>query len=269
MASSDPTATTQDYYSLLQILPSSSESEIRRAYRKTSRLYHPDKVTPTPENLEKFHLLQSALNILTDPVEKAKYDAVRDAKQRREAENALLEGRRRKMKEDLERAENGSTPGSTTNGTNGVKRTWSERDIEIKRIAEENRRKREEVMARKMKSAAEDQKLFTEQQEQKQQKEEGGGSQMDRSVKVRWIKEGDGLDIDDVALTEMFPAGEVEDVVLLKDKKRKVDGRDKKFVMGTAVLVFKSIQMARKAVSRGKTEELDSVEWAAGEKDKD
>lgn len=171
------------------------------------------------------------------------------------------------MKEDLERAENGSTPNGI-NGTNGVKRSWSERDMEIKRIAEENRRKREEVMARKMKSAAEDQKLFAEQQEQKERKDESG-SQMDRSVKVRWIKEGDGLDIDDVALTEMFPAGEVEDVVLLKDKKRKIDGRDKKVVMGTAVLVFKSILTAKKAVSMGRTEELESVEWAAGEKEKD
>jgi DnaJ family protein C protein 17 len=254
MAPTGETETVIDYYELLSIPATASESEIRRAYRKTSLLYHPDKVTPTPENLEKFQLLQTAINILSDAAEKAKYDQTREAKQRRQAETAALEGRRRKMKEDLEKRETGAPV--TVNAA--TKRTWSDREIEIKRIAEENRKRREAATVRKMQDVKAAEEAHAEPR----------ADAMDRSVKVRWVKAGDGLDIDDVALTEMFPSGEVENVVILKDKKRKLEGREKKVIMGTAVLVFKSIASAKKVLLKGKTEELESVEWAA-EKEKE
>src|SRR4051812_4309302 len=101
MAPAGSSDVATDYYELLDIPPTASESEIRRAYRKTSLLYHPDKVKPTPENLDKFQLLQTAISILTDPTEKTKYDQTRAAKLRRQAETAALDSRTRKMKEDL------------------------------------------------------------------------------------------------------------------------------------------------------------------------
>ncbi|KAK4946737.1 hypothetical protein LTR10_014239 [Elasticomyces elasticus] len=239
-----------DYYELLSIPATASESEIRRAYRKTSLLYHPDKVKPTPENLEKFQLLQTAINILSDAAEKLKYDQTREAKQRRQAETAALESRRRKMKEDLEKRE-GPTTGMAF-GVSGTKRTWSDRELEIKRIAEENRKRREAVVQQK-----------TQEAQARAEAEERPSESIDRSVKVRWVKEAEGLDIDQDALEENFPAGDVENVLVLKDKKRRIEGRDKKVMLGTAVIVFKSLAIAKKVVAQGPWEGIESVGWAA------
>jgi DnaJ family protein C protein 17 len=238
-----------DYYELLAIPPTATESEVRRAYRKTSLLYHPDKVKPTPENLEKFQLLQAAINILTDTAEKKKYDQTREAKQRRLAETAALESRRRKMKEDLEKREGsvGMPP-----SVNGAKRTWTDRELEIKRIAEENRKRREAAVQQKAQEA-----------QARAQTEEKPSDSIDRSVKVRWIKEGEGLDIDQDALEENFPTGDVENILVLKDKKRRLEGRDKRVLLGTAVIVFRSLAIAKKALAQGPWEGIESLEWAA------
>ncbi|KIX08278.1 uncharacterized protein Z518_02934 [Rhinocladiella mackenziei CBS 650.93] len=243
-----------DYYELLAIPATASESEIRRAYRKTSLLYHPDKVKPTSENLEKFQLLQTAINILTDATEKAKYDQTREARQRRLAEEAALESRRRQMKEDLEKREGNVTgfPASV----NGVKRTWSDRELAIKRIAEENRRKREAATLQK-----------TQEAQARAQAEEKPSEDIERTVKVRWVKEGEGLEIDRDALEENFPAGDVEHVRILKDKKRRVEGRDKKILLGSALIVFKSLAIAKEVVSQGPWNGIESVQWAAAEKE--
>ncbi|KAI1624874.1 DnaJ protein, subfamily C, member 17 [Exophiala viscosa] len=239
-----------DYYDLLSIPATASEPEIRRAYRKTSLLYHPDKVKPTPENLEKFQLLQTAINILSDAAEKLKYDQTREAKQRRQAETAALESRRRKMKEDLEKREGG--PNGVAFSVSGTKRTWSDRELEIKRIAEENRKRREAVVQQK-----------TQEAHARAEAEEQPSDSIDRSVKVRWIKEAEGLDVDQEALEENFPAGDVENVLVLKDKKRRIEGRDKKVMLGTAVIVFKSLAIAKKIVAQGPWEGIESVGWAA------
>ena len=50
-----------DPFSILQITPSSSQKEIREAYLKLAKIYHPDK---NPENLEKFKLIQQAYESL-------------------------------------------------------------------------------------------------------------------------------------------------------------------------------------------------------------
>ena len=238
-----------DYYEFLGISANASESEIRRAYRKASLLYHPDKVGKAPDTLEKFELLQLALSILTDADEKQKYDQTREAKLRRKAENDALESRRRKLKEDLEAGEKGAAAGFAS--ANGAKRTWSERDLNIQRISEENKRKREAATLRK---AQEVQERAT--------AEEKSTDSMDRSVKIKWIKEGDGLDIDVEGIEQSFPSGEVETVLVLKDKKRRLEGREKKLLTGTAVVVFTSKAAARKAVLKGPWTGVESIVWA-------
>jgi DnaJ homolog subfamily C member 17 len=283
-----------DYYDLLSIPAAATESEIRRAYRKTSILYHPDKVEPTPANLDKFHQLQIALNILTDPDEKARYDQGRQAKLRRKAENDALDLRTRQLKEDLERRE---AEGAKANGNgvgNGIKRAWSERELEINRIREENRRRMAEMGAararerekreREVEAAAEQEhekskttredsesKIDNSQPPSKSNREhpEPKNDEIQRCVKIRWFKQGDGLDIDQEFLEDQFPAGDVESVVILKDKKKKrrIDGVKNKVVMGTAVIVFATLAAAKTVVKGGPWDGVESVEWAVGGND--
>lgn len=82
-----------DLYSLLSLSDSASKASIRSAYRKTARKWHPDKNPDDPSAPEKFHLLQIANDILSDPSLKAQYDSARAAREHRRRQNDLLEGR--------------------------------------------------------------------------------------------------------------------------------------------------------------------------------
>jgi DnaJ homolog subfamily C member 17 len=133
---------TVDFYELLGVTFETSESDIRRAYRKTALKYHPDKLGKDFDP-EKFHLLQIANDVLSDPSAKSAYDNARNARLQKKRQNELFEGKRRQMKEDLEARERGVS----TVGAGGVKRSReeSEMDIEIRRLAEEGRRRRREM----------------------------------------------------------------------------------------------------------------------------
>lgn len=56
----------RDYYGILGVDSSASDSEIKKAYRKLARKYHPD-VNPSEEGAEKFREASVAQEVLTDP----------------------------------------------------------------------------------------------------------------------------------------------------------------------------------------------------------
>ncbi len=65
-----------DYYEILGISPDASQEEIKRAYRRLARQYHPD-VSDDPEAGEKFKVINEAYQVLSDPVKRAEYDRAR------------------------------------------------------------------------------------------------------------------------------------------------------------------------------------------------
>jgi len=56
----------RDYYGILGVDKSASDAEIKKAYRKLARKYHPD-VNPSEEAAEKFREASVAHEVLTDP----------------------------------------------------------------------------------------------------------------------------------------------------------------------------------------------------------
>ncbi len=62
-----------DYYALLQITRNASSEEIKKAYRRLARQYHPD-VNPSPQAESRFKQINRAYQVLSDPVKKALYD---------------------------------------------------------------------------------------------------------------------------------------------------------------------------------------------------
>ena len=60
-------------YDVLNISQDSSVEEIKRAYRKLSLKYHPDKNVGS-ESSHKFHEISDAYEVLSDPQKKKKYD---------------------------------------------------------------------------------------------------------------------------------------------------------------------------------------------------
>lgn len=70
------TATKKDYYEILGVKKSASAEDIRKAFRKLARKYHPD-VNPGDKSAEeKFKALSEANEVLSDPKKRKIYDQV-------------------------------------------------------------------------------------------------------------------------------------------------------------------------------------------------
>ncbi len=68
------TTTKQDYYELLGISRKASQKEIRQAYRKLARKYHPDLNPGDKSAEEKFKQMQEAYDVLSDTKKRQMYD---------------------------------------------------------------------------------------------------------------------------------------------------------------------------------------------------
>lgn len=133
-----------DFYALLGVEFESSPSDIRRAYRKTALKYHPDKLGAAFDP-EKFHLLQVANDVLSDPTAKAAFDNARNARLQKARQEQLFEGRRKQMKEELEAREKGGVGPSTPVGGKRAREDDDEMGAEIRRLAEEGKKRRRDM----------------------------------------------------------------------------------------------------------------------------
>ena len=66
----------KDYYKLLGVERSAGEDQIRKAFRKLARLYHPDVAKNKKEAEEKFKEINEAYEVLGDADKRKKYDAL-------------------------------------------------------------------------------------------------------------------------------------------------------------------------------------------------
>ncbi|MDX1606970.1 MAG: DnaJ domain-containing protein, partial [Candidatus Competibacterales bacterium] len=63
----------KDYYQIMGVQRDASQDEIRRAYRKLARKYHPD-VSKEPDAENRFKEIGEAYEVLKDPEKRAAYD---------------------------------------------------------------------------------------------------------------------------------------------------------------------------------------------------
>src|SRR5262252_554863 len=68
------TATKQDYYELLGVPRKASAKDIRAAFRKLARKYHPDLNPGDKSAEEKFKQVQEAYDVLSDSKKRQMYD---------------------------------------------------------------------------------------------------------------------------------------------------------------------------------------------------
>jgi curved DNA-binding protein len=64
----------RDYYEVLGVLRTASAEEIKRAYRKLAKQYHPDRNPNNPKAEAKFKEVQAAYDVLGDKDKRAQYD---------------------------------------------------------------------------------------------------------------------------------------------------------------------------------------------------
>jgi len=66
----------KDYYKVLGVEKNATSDDIKRAYRKLAKKYHPDKNPGDKKAEEKFKGINEANEVLSDPEKKARYDQI-------------------------------------------------------------------------------------------------------------------------------------------------------------------------------------------------
>lgn len=68
---------SKDFYQILGISEKASAEEVKKAYRKLAKQYHPDANPNKPEASEMFKQVSEAHSVLSDPDKRKKYDTMR------------------------------------------------------------------------------------------------------------------------------------------------------------------------------------------------
>lgn len=72
-----PATVLKDHYKTLELHPSASADEVRKAYRALARKYHPDVNTDNPYAIDHFREVKEAYEVLREPTLRRRYDEER------------------------------------------------------------------------------------------------------------------------------------------------------------------------------------------------
>lgn len=68
-------SSSPNFYTVLEIAQAAPAAEVKRAYRRLVRIFHPD-ANPSPEAAHRFREIQLAYETLSDPVKRSAYDRI-------------------------------------------------------------------------------------------------------------------------------------------------------------------------------------------------
>ena len=264
-------STTEDFYELLGVAFDAPEATIKKAYRKASIRYHPDKNPDNKDAADRFIYLGWARDILIDEKLKGEYDRARTRRREKALQDELLDGRRRKMKDDLERRER-EVPNLKRKRAEQMNEA-ERREQEIQRLAEDGKRRRKELQERRereRKEEAEASFMDVEKSPEPQAPKPGESAEIDRTVKVQFQREGETAAWDKDKISSMFAKyGKIDIVIMGKDKKMRPSGEKHRKTIAIVFITYTRLDHAHAAVLDGKSDypSLESISWVNGEPD--
>lgn len=270
-----------DPYTLLDLPngPASTDKEIRSAWKKTALKFHPDKIRAKDDVDEAtanqiYILRQDAYGILSEPHLREHYDNALRAKEQKKQRDAAFTGKRKAMKEDLERRENAAKR---------QKVEVDDEERELERLRQDGQRRRRERAEMLRRQAEEEERLAQQQSEdgpREESKEAGTNGSMqrqvqdiDRVIKSRFPQEASTEHLSKNRVEDMFARFGAIEGVTLREKKVKVDGEKHRKVYMTVAVIFESIVGAHAAIAdfaevakheRGDWKLFEAPEWASG-----
>ncbi|KAI5800053.1 hypothetical protein EDC01DRAFT_648761 [Geopyxis carbonaria] len=245
-----------DFYQILSIPTDAvSDSVLRKAFRKQSLLWHPDK-NQAPDAPEKFHLLTVAYDVLSDPAAKAAYDNARAARLGKKRRSEAFDLNRRKMQEELETRENRAKRARVDSENEEEK--FKSQLVKLQEEGAKLRHRREELL----RAVANDGEGRDLDKKPDLKSPISRFSELDRTISVRWRQKGNGERIGEEELRNLFGRfGKVQECVVTKNGEK-----EKKIRNG--LIVFESIVGAhsavRDALGSSGFESFKHVKWASG-----
>ncbi|TQV99537.1 Heat shock protein DnaJ [Cordyceps javanica] len=161
-----------DLYDLLGVDALTAKDDIRRAWRKRSLKYHPDKAGDDFDP-EKWELFERARDILSDDNARATYDASMKAKLLRRQEREAMDKERKRFADDLEAAENAARQQQQVKQQKDTEMMQKERErlAELQRMRDEETA-RQAAAAQEMDDMAEARRRLKERKEEKARRKE-------------------------------------------------------------------------------------------------
>ncbi|KAF2126677.1 DnaJ-domain-containing protein [Dothidotthia symphoricarpi CBS 119687] len=266
--------TTEDLYALLAVPFDAEEAHIKRAYRKASIKYHPDKNPDNADAADRFIYLGWARDILLDEGLKGEYDRARARRREKNLQDELLSGTRRRMMEDLEARERAGRDAGA-----GLKRKRAEdmseaerQEQEVQRLAEDGKRRRKEAQERRRKLDEESlpTPTSTESAPTPTSTQPGATPALARTIKARFHRSPTTQSWDKHTLSTLFARyGPIDSVVTPKDKKIRDSGAKHRRLVAVAFIVYTRVDHAYAAVADAMADmpALESVGWAHAEPD--